>query len=68
MSAIAAALSATIFGIPFAGAILVGIGLIAAALALTDNLPEVAMGGIVTGPTMGSQGRGRLTGSCDSSQ
>jgi hypothetical protein len=38
LSAIGAALSATIFGIPFAGAILVGIGLIAAALAATGNL------------------------------
>lgn len=56
LSAIAEALSATVFGIPFAGAILVGIGLIAAALAATDNLPEFAMGGIVTGPTVGLMG------------
>jgi hypothetical protein len=38
LSAIAAALTATIFGIPWAGAILVGIALIAAALAATGNL------------------------------
>lgn len=53
LSAIASALSATVFGIPFAGAILVGIGLIAAALAMTDNLPEFKDGGIMTGPTIG---------------
>lgn len=38
LGAIASALSATIFGIPFAGAILVGIALIAAALYATGNL------------------------------
>lgn len=38
LSAIAAALTETIFGIPWAGAILVGIALIAAALAATGNL------------------------------
>lgn len=38
LSSIAAALTATVFGIPWAGAILVGIGLIAAALAATGNL------------------------------
>lgn len=38
LSGIAAALTATVFGIPWAGAILVGIGLIAAALAATGNL------------------------------
>ena len=38
LGAIGAALSATIFGIPFAGAILVGIALIAGALAATGNL------------------------------
>ncbi|MCS6289434.1 MAG: hypothetical protein H8K10_10700, partial [Nitrospira sp.] len=53
LSAIASALSATVFGIPFAGAIVVGIGLIAAALAMTDNLPEFKDGGIMTGPTIG---------------
>jgi hypothetical protein len=53
LSAIATALSATVFGIPFAGAIIVGIGLIAAALALTDNLPSFKDGGIMTGPTIG---------------
>lgn len=53
LSAIASALSATVFGIPFAGAIIVGIGLIAAALAATDNLPEFKDGGIMTGPTIG---------------
>lgn len=53
LSAIATALSATVFGIPFAGAIVVGIGLIAAALAMTDNLPEFKHGGIMTGETVG---------------
>lgn len=53
LSAIAEALSATVFGIPFAGAIVVGIGLIAAALAMTDNLPAFKDGGIMTGPTIG---------------
>lgn len=53
LSAIASALSATVFGIPFAGAIIVGIGLIAAALAMTDNLPEFKDGAIMTGPTIG---------------
>lgn len=38
LGAIAQALSATVFGIPFAGAIVVGIALIAAALAATGNL------------------------------
>lgn len=38
LSAIASALTATVFGIPWAGAILLGIGLIAAALAATGNL------------------------------
>ena len=38
LSAIADALTATVFGIPWAGAILVGIALIAAALAATGNL------------------------------
>ncbi len=38
MSAVGSALSATLFGIPFAGAILLGVGLIAAALALSGNL------------------------------
>lgn len=56
LSSIATALSATVFGIPFAGAIVVGIGLIAAALAMTDNLPKFAHGGIVTGPTVGMMG------------
>lgn len=53
LSAVAEALSATVFGIPFAGAIIVGIGLIAAALAMTDNLPSFKDGGIMTGPTIG---------------
>lgn len=52
LSAIAAALTATVFGIPWAGAILVGVAAIAAALAATDNLPKLAEGGIVTGPTL----------------
>jgi hypothetical protein len=56
LSAVAEALSATVFGIPFAGAIVVGIGLIAAALAMTDNLPAFAHGGIVSGPTVGLMG------------
>lgn len=38
LSAIATALTATVFGIPWAGAIVVGIALIAAALAATGNL------------------------------
>ncbi len=38
LSAIAASLTATVFGIPWAGAIVVGIALIAAALAATGNL------------------------------
>ena len=38
LSAIAAALTETIFGIPWAGAILVGIAMIAGALAATGNL------------------------------
>jgi hypothetical protein len=38
LSAIAEALTATVFGIPWAGAIVVGIALIAAALAATGNL------------------------------
>ena len=38
LSAIATALSETIFGIPWAGAIIAGIALIAAALAATNNL------------------------------
>jgi hypothetical protein len=38
LSSIAAALTATVFGIPWAGAILVGIGLIVGALAATSNL------------------------------
>lgn len=38
LSAIASALTATVFGIPYAGAILLGVGLIAGALALTGNL------------------------------
>ena len=58
LSAIATALSATIFGIPFAGAIVVGIGLIAAALVATDNLPEFKAGGIMTGPTIGKFAEG----------
>lgn len=53
LGGIAAALTATVFGIPYAGAILVGIGAIAAALAATGNLPKFKDGGIVTGPTMG---------------
>jgi hypothetical protein len=55
LSAIAEALTATVFGIPWAGAIVVGIGLIAAALAAADALP-FAKGGIVTGPTLGLMG------------
>lgn len=38
LEAIASALTATVFGIPYAGAILLGVAAIAAALALTGNL------------------------------
>lgn len=38
LSAIAEALTATVFGIPYAGAILLGVATIAVALAATDNL------------------------------
>lgn len=55
LEAIAAALTATVFGIPWAGAILVGVGLIIGALAAFDVL-EFAKGGIVTGPTLGMVG------------
>lgn len=50
LSAIASALTATVFGIPYAGAILVGVGLIAAALA-ASKVVKFADGGIATGPT-----------------
>jgi hypothetical protein len=51
LSAIAAALSATVFGIPFAGAILVGVALIGAALAASGAI-ELGDGGIVNSPTL----------------
>jgi hypothetical protein len=52
LSAIAAALTATVFGIPWAGAILAGVVLIGLAIAAASGLMELAEGGIVTGPTM----------------
>lgn len=50
LSAIAAAASATIFGIPYGVAILAGVAIIGAAI---GSLMAFADGGIVTGPTMG---------------
>jgi hypothetical protein len=55
LAAIAEALTATVFGIPWAGAILVGIGLIAVALAAAGAI-KFAKGGVVTGPTLGLLG------------
>ena len=52
LGAIGTALAATVFGIPYLGAILVGIAAIAVALALTDNLPGFAKGGISFGPAV----------------
>ena len=50
LSAIAAAASATIFGIPYGVAILAGVAIIGAAI---GSLMAFKDGGIVTGPTMG---------------
>lgn len=55
LTAVAAAMKATIFGIPVGVAILVGVGAIAAALAGMKAI-KFASGGIVTGPTMGLVG------------
>jgi hypothetical protein len=52
LSAIAAALTATVFGIPWAGAILAGVVLIGLAISAASGLIELAEGGIVTSPTM----------------
>lgn len=57
LSAIAAALSATVFGIPFAGAILVGVAAIAAALVFSGVI-ELEHGGIATGPINALIGEG----------
>lgn len=55
LSSIATALTATVFGIPFAGGILLAVGGIVAALAALGTL-KFAKGGIVTGPTLGMIG------------
>lgn len=55
LSSIAAAASATIFGIPYGVAIMVGVALIAAAIGSLAAF-AFADGGIVTGPTMGLVG------------
>lgn len=52
LSAIAAAMKATIFGIPVGIAIVAGVAAIAAALAATGNIPGLAEGGIVRRPTL----------------
>lgn len=52
LTAIAEALADTIFGIPVALLILAGVAAIAGALAATGNIPGLAQGGIVTGPTL----------------
>lgn len=56
LSAIAAAASATIFGIPYGVAILVGVGLIAAAIGSLYAFGAFAEGGVVTKPMMGLVG------------
>jgi hypothetical protein len=55
LSAIASALSATVWGIPYAGAILLGVALIAASLVALKAV-KFAEGGLVTGPTLGLLG------------
>lgn len=55
LSSIAAAASATIFGIPYGVAILAGVAIIAAAIGSLAAF-AFADGGIVTGPTMGMVG------------
>jgi hypothetical protein len=52
LTAIGTALTATVFGIPWAGAIFAGVVLIGLALSAATGLIELAEGGIVTGPTM----------------
>jgi hypothetical protein len=54
LSAIASALTATVFGIPYAGAILAGVAILGAAIAA--GVGAFANGGIVTGPTLGLMG------------
>lgn len=55
LSSIAAAASATIFGIPYGVAILAGVAIIGAAIGMLAAF-AFAEGGIVTGPTMGLMG------------
>lgn len=55
LAAIAEALTATVFGIPWAGAIVLGIAAIVGALALSGAV-KFANGGLVTGPTLGLVG------------
>lgn len=59
LSSIASAMKATIFGIPVGVAILAGVVAIGVALAATGNIPGLADGGIVTGPTIAQVGEGR---------
>lgn len=56
LTSIAAAMKATIFGIPIGIAILVGVAGIIAALAATKNLPGLAEGGLVRGPMVAQIG------------
>lgn len=58
LSAIAAAASATIFGIPYGVAILAGVAIIGAAIGSLMAF-AFADGGITTGPTLGMIGEGR---------
>jgi len=57
LTAIAKALTATVFAIPYAGAILLGVAAIAVALAATKTI-KFANGGIVNGPTNALIGEG----------
>jgi hypothetical protein len=52
LTAIGTALTATVFGIPWAGAIFAGVILIGLALSAATGLVELAEGGIVKRPTM----------------
>jgi hypothetical protein len=52
LTAIGTALTATVFGIPWAGAIFAGVILIGLALSAATGLVELAEGGIVKSPTM----------------
>jgi hypothetical protein len=52
LTAIGTALTATVFGIPWAGAIFAGVILIGLALSAATGLIELAEGGIVKSPTM----------------